>query len=223
MKTRYTTIIAVVAMLSAVSASAQTKGQWSHQLGADIGIQLPMANYFEPFTVAVSGIPVATTVTTVLRPSFGFTASYYYRMSERFFLSASAGILMWGVDSLRYTVGNRNFNEALQKTTLSAIPVTIGMRYNFATTGLQPYVGFETGVTFFRLRSDSVTYTDYGKTRLALIPKVGVRYPIESGVDLDLNAKYLQTLGDANFSNLGINIGISYTFRELEERARKNK
>jgi len=89
-------LIVVILIASNSLIIAQTKGQWTNQLAADIGVQLPMSAYDEPLTVNVLGVPIATTITTVLKPSLGISAIYYYRMSDRFYVARVQSVLRNG-------------------------------------------------------------------------------------------------------------------------------
>lgn len=216
-------IFVCFAQIATIELYSQPKGQWSHQIAADFGMQFPMGVYTELFELQDQNLPLKTNYDLVLSPSTGFSGTYYLRTSERLFFSLSGGYLKWNTDSLKYRFNNAQVSKPLNNSTLSATTILVGARYLFATSGLQPYVGLEAGVSSFSLDLDTTTAKDFGKTRFTILPKIGLRYPVGDGIDFDLNLKYLQTFGDANFGSLGFNLGVAYTFRELTERVEQEK
>ena len=123
----------------------------------------------------------------------GLAATYYYRPSSRFFFG-----LRGGYHRFKARSGNQ---------TLGIIPLHFASKYNFALTGLQPYAGLDGG--FYLLRSENGD----GTSEFGLAPKVGLRIPIASGVDLDVNAMYEVILDDPdNQTYIGLNAGVAYIF-----------
>lgn len=176
--------LALLALL-VVPAAAQNDDRqpWKKQLNFDAGILFP-------------GGDAGPSLNTGL----GFTGTFYYQLLTRnTFVSVSAG-----TNSFPY-----KHNTGINHT---VIPILLGMRYNFTLTGLQPYLGVEAGLY---LRSNSAddnqislaeSSADFG-----VMPKVGLRYPLAAGFDLDGSIKWHNVFSEHTLSWFGLNLGIAYT------------
>jgi hypothetical protein len=120
---------------------------------------------------------------------FGGAAAFYYQLLTRVtFISAS--------------VGYNSFDG------FTITPLLIGARYNFALTGLQPYIGFELGMYLFS--SDNTLVGS--SSEFGFQPKIGLRYPLSPGLDFDASLKYHIITGEGdNFTIIAPGIGIAYT------------
>jgi hypothetical protein len=123
----------------------------------------------------------------------GLAVTYYSRPSSRFFFGAR--------------VGYQRFKAQTGNSTLNVIPLHFASKYNFALTGVQPYLGVDGGL--YLLRPDGPDNT----SEFGVAPKFGLRFPLASGVDLDVNATYEVILNDpSNQTYLGVNAGFAYIF-----------
>lgn len=123
----------------------------------------------------------------------GVTATYYYRPSRHFFFGLRGGY--------------HRFKTRGNSQTLGIIPLHFASKYNFSLTGLQPYAGLDGG--FYLLSSEN----EEGTSEFGLAPKIGLRIPIASGVDIDLNTMYEVIFNDPdNQTYIGLNAGIAYIF-----------
>jgi hypothetical protein len=114
---------------------------------------------------------------------------YYYRASDALFVGAMGGFHQFA--------GEGNAAD------LDVIPLTLAFKYNFSLTGIQPYIGGETGLFI----------TDHGSSssNFGVAPRLGVRVPLSRGIDLDLNLKYNVIFDDSdNFTYVGANGGFAY-------------
>lgn len=124
-------------------------------------------------------------------------AGYYYRASSNLFVG-----IMGGYHQFAASQGDGQLN---------LIPINAGVKYNFSLTGIQPYVGVEGG-PYFLSNGDS-------ETRFGVSPRIGLRVPLSSGIDLDLNLKYNVVFGDPNNATyVGANGGFAYILDKAEER-----
>ncbi len=181
-------LLPLLLLTAVVSASAQTTdGQpWLHQLNVTAGLSFPMGS-------------LATNLD--LAPGLCLEGTFYLQLPERnVFLSASIGYHRFGYGSFSADLG------------MAAIPALVGARYNFWLTGVQPYVGLEAGAYFFTVTDQSNTVTALNDVQFGIVPKFGVRIPLQPQLDLDLSAKYHVVLtGQTNLQFLGINAGVAYT------------
>jgi hypothetical protein len=196
MKKYYITIILSCILVSSNLCSQEQL--WKHQIGLDAGIALPFAKYTDVYK---------------LKTGYGFSGTYYFQFSENRNLFFSASVGYYSFEGDYWTLpGYSNL--------LNIIPLQLGFRYNFKLTGLQPYLGFETGI--FIMNSESGN--DFGtkeKSReysFGITPKFGFRYPIMTSLDLDASMKimyvFYKEIGryeHYNHGQLGFNIGIAYT------------
>jgi hypothetical protein len=114
---------------------------------------------------------------------------YYYRASSNFFVGVAGG--------LHQFAGEGGAGD------LNVIPLNLAFKYNFALTGIQPYIGAEGGPYIL---SNGSSETKFGVT-----PRIGLRVPLSRGIDLDLNLKYNVVLQDPdNFTYVGANGGFAY-------------
>ena len=165
---------------------------WKHQIEGEISAQLPGGDFKN---------------LTELNTGFGGSLSYFYRVSNNLFVSAS--------------VGYYDFVLGLSKGTFNSIPLLIGLKYNLVTKGVQPYLGIEGGIYFFKSTINNVLYKD-DSTRFGIVPKFGVRIPIEDGLDVDFSAKFHQMLNfDPSLNFFGINLGLSYTIDRIKKESNK--
>ena len=177
-------------MVSVDSAEARKKGGqavWSHQVCVDVGAQLPEDD-------------------SSLETGYGLAFTYYYRLSNSFFFSASLGYQSFPFKNSEYV--------DLSDYSFTIMPMTLGVRYNFTTSGLQPYLGVETG--FFLADISGGDADVDSETEFGIIPKVGIRYPLKPGLDLDVNLKYNVIMpegSDENMTYVGINVGVAYTIQ----------
>lgn len=123
----------------------------------------------------------------------GLAATYYSRPSSHFFFGVRGGY--------------HRFQAQTGSGTLNVIPLQFASKYNLSLTGLQPYLGVDGG--FYLLRPEGGP----DRSEFGVAPKFGLRLPIASGVDIDLNATYEVILDDPdNTTYLGLNAGVAYIF-----------
>jgi opacity protein-like surface antigen len=185
------TVFVLVSLVSVDSADARKKGgkaaAWNHQICVDAGAQIPDDD-------------------DGLETGYGLAFTYYYRLSNSFFFSASLGYQSFGFEDIQ--------GYDLSDLSLTIMPVTLGIRYNFTTSGLQPYIGAEAG--FFLVDISGRDADVDSETEFGIIPKVGIRYPLSPGLDLDVNLKYNVIMpedSDENMTYVGINIGVADTIQ----------
>lgn len=170
---------------------------WRNQFALDIGAGIPVGDYADKNEV---------------KSGFGVDATYYLQMSKmrKLFLSASVGYVSFPID---YGKGSIQDWDA----SMSMIPITLGLRYNFKLTGLQPYVGFELGYYMQTISVETFNSSNEDTREDAgIIPKAGIRYPLMNQLDFDANIKYHHIFRDDDYDDfqyLGINIGVAYTIK----------
>lgn len=145
--------------------------------------------------IAVTGGPQFTTGAfgDGFKTGSGLAAAYYYRPSTYFFFGLRGGF--------------HRFQPQDGDAQLDVVPLQFASKYNFSVTGVQPYVGLDGGL--YLLRPE----TGDGTSELGVAPKFGLRIPIASGVDIDLNATYEVLLQDPdNTTYVGLNAGVAYIF-----------
>jgi hypothetical protein len=209
MKRFLTTFFAAAALCALFSsATFGQSGRWTHQIGIEVGPQY-----------AFNGEAVAENGQRLLFQDvglgFGAAINYYYKIERALFLSVSGvfGYFASGTGYFRRinadgtlpVLNTFYFNDF---NPLINLALTAGFRYNFAVTGLQPYIGAEIG-----------TYSIGGIPRedqsapinLAATPKIGIRYPLAQGLDFDASAKLMWLFsGYIPFSYASVNVGVSY-------------
>ena len=91
--------------------------------------------------------------------------------------------------------------------------------YDFKYSGIDPYIGFEAGIINMHSISDMNTN---GKTTIneycfGMTPKLGIKYPIISNLDLDANIKLLYVIYKEigviqyyNHEQIDFNVGLTY-------------
>jgi hypothetical protein len=125
----------------------------------------------------------------VFGTGFAIDGGYYYRAADAFFIGLSGGFH-------RFSGDGTGIDQTI-------IPINLALKYNFSLTGVQPYVGAETG-PFFVSNGDS-------ETNFGVVPRLGVRIPVSTGIDLDINLKYDVIFSDPdNFTYVGANGGFAY-------------
>lgn len=178
---------ALVLLLGASTSAAQTGGSqpWKHQLNITGGIDFPGGTYADE---------------TDLSLGLGVEATYYRQFARRdVFLSLMAGYHRFGFGSFGSDRG------------LTVVPLLGGVRYNFTLTGIQPYIGAEIGIYLLNEgEGGSVTVNDLDDIAAGILPKAGLRIPIEPQLDVDLSLKYHLIL-TSELSFLGLNAGVAYT------------
>lgn len=190
-------------------AHAQTETSapisWTHQIGVEVGPQYA-------FDASVKSSNGQTLTLKDVGLGFGAAVNYYYRFDEKLFLSVSGVVGVFGNGYFRRQNADGSFpilnSFYFKDNPLLNLALTAGLRYNFALSGLQPYIGLEVG-----------SYSIGGIPReenqavinLAATPKVGLRYPLAPGLDFDASAKaMIMFSGYVPFSYASVNVGISY-------------
>ncbi len=215
-------LLPLVMLVIAVSLTAQPLraqfGIWTHQIGFDAGPQIPMAL---PSSEIQRSLGASSwNEATAIQVGWGLSFNYYYRVSPYLFVSASASInrFTFGKATWRDT-GGRLVEKDLSQHSWINIPVLAGLRYNFALTGIQPYIGIEVGAHFNNNYSDgfSASVATLLPVNLGVTPKAGIRYKIQSGLDADFSAKFNYLVSsDIPFSYFSINVGLSYALSYSE-------
>lgn len=136
---------------------------------------------------------------------FGAMGTFYYGLNPQIDLTGTIGFLTFGAAS--------DIPEGFDYS-LNFIPVVVGGRYNFVTSGeFKPYAGAELGLHF---GSASVTVdmgpfgkidTDESTSDFSFAPLAGFYYNIGPKLQLDVNVK-MNIISDANY--LGINAGVAF-------------
>jgi hypothetical protein len=145
--------------------------------------------------IAVTGGPQLTTGAfgDDFKTGSGLAATYYYRPSTYFFFGLRGGF--------------HRFQPQGGGGRLDVLPLQFASKYNFSVTGVQPYVGLDGGLYLLRPEGGD------GSSEFGVAPKFGLRIPIASGVDIDLNATYEVVLQDPdNTTYIGLNAGFAYIF-----------
>jgi hypothetical protein len=180
------TILAVLFTLSLCTATlhAQREQPWKKQFNVDVGAEFPGG---------------ATTDALGLTTGFGINGTFYYQLLTRVtFLSLSAGYNSFGV-------------EGSSSTSVTVVPILIGLKYNFTLTGVQPYIGLELGVYNTSVKVNGNTVEGSGGSDFGIMPKFGVRIPLAPQFDLDLVLKYHNVFSDQTFNFIGLDGGVAYT------------
>jgi hypothetical protein len=175
-------LIAILLLAAASPALAQREQPWKKQIALDAGLDFPGGD-----------------VGKGLNMGYSAAATFYYQLITRqTFLSLSIGYHTFGV-------------EGSSSSTLVTIPIQGGIRYNFALTGFQPYVGVEFGAYLSTMTVNDVVIGESGEADFGVQPKVGFRLPISPGFDFDASLKYHIVASEESFSFIGLNVGVAYT------------
>lgn len=145
--------------------------------------------------IAISGGPqyVTSPFQEALKTGRGVAVTYYSRASSHFFIGLRGAY--------------HRFEAETGTATVNILPLHIASKYNLSLRGVQPYLGFDGGMYILGPNNESST-TEYG-----VAPKFGFRFPLFSGVDVDLNMTYEILLRDPeNTAYIGLNLGIAYIF-----------
>jgi Outer membrane protein beta-barrel domain len=189
---------------------AQLSGKWDHQVGIEIGPQYVFNN-------ETSGENSQRRILQDVGVGIGAAVNYYYRFNRNLFLSVSGVIAYFANGYFRRidadgTLPLLNTNYFNTANPLVNLALTAGLRYNFALSGLQPYVGLEAGT--YSIGGISITDSDRNagvSPNIAITPKLGVRYPLAPGFDFDASTKLMYLVsGYVPFSYLSLNVGVSY-------------
>lgn len=179
------TVLTMLFIAMLTPAFAQSGQPWKKQLNLDLGIQFPGGDLSNQAGLATGW--------------GGATTFYYQLLTRQTFLSLGIGYYSFGV-------GSTNSN-----TTVTEIPLLLGVRYNFALTGFQPYIGAEFGAYIGSVKvGDQVVDGSVG-TDFGIQPKAGFRLPISPGFDFDASVKFHVIMSETSFSFIGLNAGIAYT------------
>jgi hypothetical protein len=209
-------LTSLMLMLAARETQAQT-GRWTHQIGVEIGPQYAFATTLKAYNDQ-------TFYLTDVNVGVGAAVNYYYQFDRALFLSVSGAFGYFATGYFRrqnadgsYPILNTfYFNTA---NPLINLALTAGLRYNFAVVGFQPYVGLELGTYY--IGGIPVEQEPGARTvpiNLALTPKIGMRYPLAQGIDLDASAKVIALIsGYVPFSYASLNIGVSFALNILKD------
>lgn len=188
-------------------AYAQT-GRWTHQIGVEIGPQYAFdanvtASDGQLLTLKDVGIGV------------GAAINYYYKIDRLLFLSVSGAVGIFNSGYFRRQNSDGSFpilnTFYFTNNPLTNVAITAGVRYNFTATGLQPYAGLEIGSYFIGNGNIKPEGSQTVSINLAATPKVGLRYPLQPGLDFDASVKLIALLtGYVPFSYASLNVGVSY-------------
>lgn len=145
--------------------------------------------------IAISGGPqwVTSPFQQEMKTGRGVAVTYYSRASSHFFVGLRGGY--------------HRFEAQIGTGAVNIVPLHIASKYNLSLRGVQPYIGVDGGM--YVLGSDDETSsTEYG-----VAPKFGFRFPVFSGVDIDLNTTYEVLFQEPeNTAYVGLNLGIAYIF-----------
>lgn len=189
-------------------SNAQT-GRWTHQIGIEVGPQIPFDIQSSNIRQSVGG---SLKNATDMKIGYGGALNYYYQIQSALFFQVSLGFGYFPLGKPTFVASGSPVTYDLSNTALLNIPITAGVRYNFATSGFQPYVGLEIGYYFNSWTNGTVpTIATLTPNNFAMTPKAGIRYPIQPGLDFDASAKFMYLFSsDLPFAYLGINVGVSY-------------
>lgn len=192
-------VIISISLLIPLESSAQQP--WRHQVSINGTMGIPFGDYADANELA---------------NGFGLDATYYLQMPNirNLFFSASVGFINMPIEYGKGVIQGYDAN-------LRLIPITLGARYNFKLSGLQPYAGLELGYFLEKntVQTDVSGETESNYENAGIIPKLGIRYPLMSQLDLDANIKlnmiFRENVNNSNASNdltyLGISVGVAYT------------
>ena len=207
---RLSFFLVVAALVCGASSSAvfAQSGRWTHQIGIEVGPQYAFNNT----AVAENG---QNLILQDVGLGFGAAINYYYKIDRALFLSVSGVFGYFASGKGYFRRVNPDGSSPVLNTfyfndfnPLINLALTAGFRYNFAVTGLQPYIGAEIGTYSIGgiLREDQSA-----PINLAATPKIGIRYPLAQGLDFDASAKVMWLFsGYIPFSYASLNVGVSY-------------
>jgi hypothetical protein len=205
-------LLGILAFVTCSAMQAQTTGRWTHQIGVEIGPQYA----FDSESVGPNNQKL---ISKGIGLGVGGAVNYYYRFDSNLFLSVSGVIGYFAngyfrrqnADGTLPDVNSFYFNG--ETNPLVNLALTAGLRYNFALSGLQPYIGLEVGTySISRIVVSGVP------PNIAITPKAGLRYPLAPGLDFDASAKLMyQISGYVPFSYASVNVGVSYALNFTNE------
>lgn len=129
-----------------------------------------------------------------IETGFEVTADYFYQLEE------TPNIFITG--NFAFQSMNSYFE------TMTHVFLGAGATYFFTLYDeLKPYAGAELGLTFIGVPEK---YPAKINSTFGIAIKGGLRYRINSQLDLDANLKYYKLFTDQSFNMLGLNIGVSF-------------
>jgi hypothetical protein len=206
-----TSFVALVILALVGTTSLKAQGRWTHQIGIEVGPQYA----FNSTNTAADGKKL---IAQDIGVGFGTAINYYYKFDRALFLSVSGVFGYFANGYVRRTNADgslpslnsfyfNSFNPLIN------LALTAGLRYNFAVTGFQPYIGLEAGT--YSIGGINVAEA---APNFALTPKVGFRYPLSTGLDFDGSAKLMYLFsGYVPFSYASVNVGVSYALNLTAE------
>jgi opacity protein-like surface antigen len=117
---------------------------------------------------------------------FGLAGLFNYYFTPQVLLNAQIGYISWSTDVDDFSISN--------------VPVTAGVHYEFKSEGFTPYIGGELGLNFFSMNypDEYEEYiTDDSETKFGLGLIGGILIPLSKGVDFRGQAK-INIIEDAN-------------------------
>jgi hypothetical protein len=182
------TVFALVVMMS-FSASAQGK-MWLN-IGGDV--LLPMGSFGDAASVG-----------------FGGTVRFEYAFMPQMNGTFTAGYLTWGGKSI----------SGVDGPSYSGIPFLVGAKYFFMPEGkakARVYGAFELGLVIFGVGSKTYNIGGFSyespsvsETDFAIVPTVGVEFPISDKGALDISAKYFLITSTGSAGNIGFRLGYKF-------------
>ncbi len=197
-----------VGILSLCGNVAAQTGRWTHQIGIEVGPQYT----FDATATASDGQRLTLRDVGV---GIGGAVNYYYKFDRALFLSVSGAVGVISNGYFRRQNADGSFpilnSFYFKDNPLLNFAFTGGLRYNFAVTGLQPYVGMEVGTYFIAGGNIRPEGSQTASVNLAVTPKAGIRYPLQPGLDFDASLKLIALVaGYVPFSYASLNVGVSY-------------
>lgn len=194
---------------------AQTSGRWTHQIGVEVGPQYA-------FDATATASDQQKLMLRDVGVGFGLALNYYYRFDRSLFLSISGAVGVFGNGYFRRQNADGSFPVLntfyFQNNPLVNYAFTGGLRYNFALSGFQPYLGLEAGTYFIGGGGIRPEGSQTTPVNLAVTPKAGFRYQLQPGLDLDASVKLIALIsGYVPFSYASVNIGVSYALNFQSE------
>lgn len=199
-------LVCFVAICCFCSPVFAQSGRWIHQIGVEIGPQYV-------FNATVKAADGQTRTLQDVGVGLGAAVNYYYQFDRALFLSVSGVVGYFANGYFRLQNADGSFpvvnSYYFKNNALLNLALTAGLRYNFTVTGVQPYVGLEFG----SYTVGGIPREDNGTAiNLAATPKLGVRIPLQPGLNFDASAKLMYMFsGYVPFSYASINAGVSYS------------
>lgn len=208
-------LLGLIAILCLFGNVAAQNGRWTHQIGIEVGPQYA-------FDATVTASDGQKLILKDVGVGIGAAVNYYYQFDRALFLSVSGAFGYFGNGYFRRQNADGSFpivnTYYFEKNALTNFAFTAGLRYNFAVTGLQPYVGLEAGTYFIGGGGIKPEGSQTTSVNLALTPKAGLRYPLQPGLDFDASLKLIALLsGYVPFSYASVNVGVSYALNFQKE------